>query len=163
MVVLNLAYNKNKLHKSLEHWSRNILSFDFLEKNPGEVSPPHFVWDFSSKIFLMLFPITSCKFGLYVHCNCFLSRLWNHKLWNQFYLSNQSVCFFAWPKSQDKNVNIMRWNKKYFSSSLKGFQLPKIVLDLRVRLLSKNNISCIIYFPSLFCCTCMNDNKQHER
>ena len=48
--------------------------------------------------------------------------------------------FFLRLKSQNKNLNILRtkralrWNKKYFLSFLKGFQLPKIVSDLRVRL-----------------------------
>ena len=33
-----------------------------------------------------------------------------------------------------ERIEILRWNKKYFSSFLKGFPLSKIVLDLRVRL-----------------------------
>ena len=32
LIALNLAYNKNKLYKTLGYWSRDILSFDFLEK-----------------------------------------------------------------------------------------------------------------------------------
>ena len=32
-----------------------MLNFDFLEKNLGIVSPPHFVYDFSKKIFFMLY------------------------------------------------------------------------------------------------------------
>ena len=31
--------------------------FDFLEKGPGLASPPHFVYDFLRKIFLMLYCI----------------------------------------------------------------------------------------------------------
>ena len=31
-----------------------MLNFEFLEKGLGIVSPPHFVYDFSSKMFLML-------------------------------------------------------------------------------------------------------------
>ena len=48
--------------------------------------------------------------------------------------------FSTQPKSQDKKLNILRTKrtfkvrKKNFSSLLKDFQLPKIVLDLRVRL-----------------------------
>ena len=30
--------------------------------------------------------------------------------------------------------SLLRWNKKYFSWFFKGFQLPEIVLDLRLRL-----------------------------
>ena len=54
-IALNLAYNKNKLNKTLEYWSRDTLNFDFLEKGLGIVSTPHFVYDFSRKIFLMLY------------------------------------------------------------------------------------------------------------
>ena len=34
-----------------------MLNFDFLEKGLGIVSLPHFVYDFSRKIFLMLYSI----------------------------------------------------------------------------------------------------------
>ena len=34
-----------------------MLNFDFLEKGLGIVSPPHFVYDFSRKMFLMLYSI----------------------------------------------------------------------------------------------------------
>ena len=54
---LNLAYNKNKPYKTLDYWSRDMLSFNFLEKNLGLVSPPHFVYDFSIKMFVMLHSI----------------------------------------------------------------------------------------------------------
>ena len=53
-IALRLAYNKNNLYKTSDHWSRDILNFDFLEKDLGIVSPPHFVYDFSTKMFLML-------------------------------------------------------------------------------------------------------------
>ena len=47
LMVLNLAYNKSKLYKTLGYCSRDRLNFDFLEKGLGRVSPPHFVYDFS--------------------------------------------------------------------------------------------------------------------
>ena len=34
-----------------------MLNFDILEKGPEIISPPHFVYDFSRKIFLMLYSI----------------------------------------------------------------------------------------------------------
>ena len=34
-----------------------MLNIDFLEKGAGIVSPPHFVYDFSRKKFLMLYPV----------------------------------------------------------------------------------------------------------
>ena len=39
-----------------------MLNFDFLEKDPGKVSPPHFVYDFSRKMFLMLYSINRPNF-----------------------------------------------------------------------------------------------------
>ena len=34
-----------------------MLNFDFLEKDLGIVSPPHFAYDFLRKMFLMLYSI----------------------------------------------------------------------------------------------------------
>ena len=52
--VLNLTYNKNKLFKTLDYWSSDMLNLDFGEKGLGMVPPPHFAYDFSRQIFLML-------------------------------------------------------------------------------------------------------------
>ena len=58
LIPLNLPYNKNKLYKTLDYRSRDMLNFRFLEMDGlGLVSPPHFVYDFSRKIFLMLHSI----------------------------------------------------------------------------------------------------------
>ena len=77
------------------------------------------------------------KIWQYVHCNRLLTRLWRHKFWNQPSLSNQTV-FYTWSKSQNKTFyylkELLRWNKKHFSSVFNNFQSPKIVSDLRVRL-----------------------------
>ena len=35
----------NKKYITLEYWSRDIIDFDFLEKDLGVVSLPHFVYD----------------------------------------------------------------------------------------------------------------------
>ena len=53
----NLAYNRNKLFKTLHCWIRDMLNFDFLDKGLGIVSPAYFVYDFSTKMFLMLYSI----------------------------------------------------------------------------------------------------------
>ena len=50
--------------------------------------------------------------GKYVYCNCFLTRLWRHKFWNQLYLSNQAV-FSTLPESQGNNSNILRTTKAF--------------------------------------------------
>ena len=45
-IVLNLAYSKNKLHQTLEYWSREIdLIFNFSEKRVRLVSPPRYMYD----------------------------------------------------------------------------------------------------------------------
>ena len=43
-----------------------------------------------------------------------------------------------------KQKEFLRWNKKHFSSFLKGFQLPKIVSDLRPPLKQKCALFCTI-------------------
>ena len=52
-----MAYNKNKLYKTLDYRSRDMLNFGFLEKGLGIVSSSHFVNDFSREMFLLLYPI----------------------------------------------------------------------------------------------------------
>ena len=47
-----------------------------------------------------------------------------------FHLIEKSRQKFKWLE----NENILSWNKNHFSSFLKGFQLPQIVSDHRVRL-----------------------------
>ena len=54
-IALNLACNKNRLYKTLNYWSRDMSNFDFLGRVIGIVSLPHFVYDFSRKMFLMLY------------------------------------------------------------------------------------------------------------
>ena len=45
------------LYKTSDYWSRDLLNFNFSEKGLGRVSPPYFVFNFSRKIFAMLYPI----------------------------------------------------------------------------------------------------------
>ena len=52
-IVFSLA-DKNKMYKTLEYWSRDMLNFEFLEKGLEVAPPPHFVNDFSRKMFLKL-------------------------------------------------------------------------------------------------------------
>ena len=56
-IALKFAYNRNKLFKPLNCWFRDMLNFYFLGKGLGIVSPAHFVYDFSRKVFLMLYSI----------------------------------------------------------------------------------------------------------
>ena len=57
MVVLDLAYNKNKLYKTLDYSSIDMLNVEFFEKSQGTVSPLHFVHNFPRKKFLMLYSV----------------------------------------------------------------------------------------------------------
>ena len=57
-----LGIQSNKMHKTLEHWSRDMLHFDYLEKDLGTLFPPHFVYNFSRKVFLMLYSINWLNF-----------------------------------------------------------------------------------------------------
>ena len=50
-IYFDLACNKNKLYKTLDYLSRDMLIF-----------PPHFVHDFSKKIFIMLYSINRSNF-----------------------------------------------------------------------------------------------------
>ena len=121
-IALNLSYNKSKLYKTLDYWSRDMLNFSFSEKGLGLVSPPHFVHDFPRKMFHMLHSIDhsilidqislyDClhfsRSWQYVYYNYFLARLWRHKIWNQPNFSYQVVLLHG-QKSQDKNLNILR-------------------------------------------------------
>ena len=56
-IAINLTYNKNKLYKTLDYASRDMINFNFSEKSLGLVSPPHFVYGFSRKMFLKLHSI----------------------------------------------------------------------------------------------------------
>ena len=50
----HLLYSKSKLHNILDYWFKIMFIFHFSEKSLGLVSRPHFVCDFSRKMFLML-------------------------------------------------------------------------------------------------------------
>ena len=52
-----LGYSKNKLYKTLDYWSRDMLNFNFSEKGLELVCPKHFVYGFSRKMLLMLYSI----------------------------------------------------------------------------------------------------------
>ena len=53
---------KNKLYNILDCWFRDMLNFDFLEKDLGLVSQSLFLYDFSRKIYFMLYSINWLNF-----------------------------------------------------------------------------------------------------
>ena len=65
-IALNLAYNKIKLHTTLNYWSRDMLNFEFLEKGLEIVFPSYFVYDFSRKMFLMWCSINWLNFTVWL-------------------------------------------------------------------------------------------------
>ena len=56
-MALNLAQKKKKMYKTFDYWSRDMLNFDFLEKGLGIVPPLYFMYNFSGKMFFMLYSI----------------------------------------------------------------------------------------------------------
>ena len=76
--------------------------------------------------FHCLVAFTSLDFGHNVYCNCLLTMLWRHKFWNWPYLSNKAI-FSTWQKVKylANEKSFLRWNKKHFSSLLKGFHWSK--------------------------------------
>ena len=106
MLVESSQNNNNinlKLCNTLDYWSRNMLNFDFLEKDLGIVSPPYFMYDFSQKLFLMLNSISWSNFiawlpllleimvNMCITIVCLLTSLRRHRFWNLLYLSNKVV------------------------------------------------------------------------
>ena len=53
---------QNKLYKTFDYWSRDVLNFNFSEKCLGLGSLPHFLQDFSRKMCLMLHSINLPNF-----------------------------------------------------------------------------------------------------
>ena len=88
----------------------------FLEKGLGIVAPPNFVYDFSRRMFLMVYSINSLNFTVWL-----LSVL---KI-----LSNVYIAIVFFPGCDVINFE----NDKSFDGE-KSFQLTKIVSDQRVRL-----------------------------
>ena len=74
-IAFNLAYNRNKLLRTLDYWYGDMLNFDFLEKCLGMVSSSHFVNDFTRKTFLKLCSINWPNF--FVWLSLFLEILSN--------------------------------------------------------------------------------------
>ena len=121
LITFKLARNRNKLFKILHYWSRDMLNFDFLDKGLGIVSPAHFVYDFLIKMFLMLHSIDWPNFVAwlplfpeilsnmciaivcYPGCDVMDSEIKLFFLIQPFFL----------PKSNDKNLNILRTKRAF--------------------------------------------------
>ena len=144
-MAFNLAYNKSKMCKTLDYWSREKFNIDFLEEGPGIVSPPHFVYDFSRKMFLILYSINWSNLTVWLPL---LLDILGICIFQLFLFQVVTSCFkikliflikplLYMNKKLRQKINILRvkrWNNKHFSLFLQRFHLPEIVSDLRVRL-----------------------------
>ena len=101
-----------------------MLNFSFSEKGLGLVSPSLFVYDFPQKMLHSInWPLSGCPYFSRYLVICalwlFISQVvtsWNLKLiW-----SSLSSRFTTWPKSQGKNLNILR-TKRSFEVKCKAF------------------------------------------
>ena len=61
-LVLMYFYSSQLGIKTLDYRSRDMLNFDFLEKSLEIVSLPHFVYDFSRKMFLTSYSVNWSNF-----------------------------------------------------------------------------------------------------
>ena len=132
----------------LDYWSKNKHNFDFLERGLGIVFLPHFMNNFSWKMFQILYSINWKSFivwfpllleilgSMCIAIICYPGwDVINFEI-NLIFLIKQF--FYMTKKSRqkvkylEKEKKLLRWNKNYFSSILKDFQLPKIVSDLQV-------------------------------
>ena len=90
-IVLNLAYNKKKVYKTLSYWSGDMLNVDFSEKGVCGTgfTTTFYVWLSKKNVsyaifyeltkFHCLVVFTCWDIGQYVYSNGFLTRLWCHK------------------------------------------------------------------------------------
>ena len=119
-----------------------MLNFDFLKKGLGIVSPAHFVYDFSTKMFLLLYSINWPNFiawlsllleilsnmciaiVCYPGCDVMDFEIPLIILIEPFFLHDQKAMTKT-SISRERN-ELLGWNKKYLSPFLKGFQLSKM-------------------------------------
>ena len=129
--------------QTLDYWSRNMLNFDFLEKDVAIVSTPYFVHDFSRKMVLIWYSIDWPNFivwlpllleilgNICVAIACFTScDVKDFEIKGVLpgliqLLGNWKEAMTKTQISSERN-ELLRWNKKHFSSILKGFQIKEV-------------------------------------
>ena len=98
----------------------------------GLTPPPHFAYDFSRKIFFMLYPVIWTNFTIWLVLT--IEKLGKVTIVIicipicdvidfEINISFLVKPFFTWPK---KSGQLLIWNKKHFPSFLKGFLLKQI-------------------------------------
>ena len=127
-----------------------MLTFDFLEMGLGLNPPPHFVYDIFRKIFLMLCSINWPSLIVWLPLlltilgnMCIVIISFSNLSRDNFGINVSFLIklFFVWPKkNQIKNAVTLRTKRavnvkwKHFKLFSKGFHLPEIVSNLKVRL-----------------------------
>ena len=121
-IAFNLVYNESKLYNTLDYWSRDMSNFNFSEKDLELVSPPHFIYYFSRKTFLVLILLTDqvslsdCLYFSRYWAICVLQLSVNQAVtsWNlKIPLSFWSSRFSTWPKREEDNLNIFRTKRAF--------------------------------------------------
>ena len=137
------------MYQTLDYWSRDMINYNFSEKDLELVSPLYFVYDFSKKTFLLLHSINWPIFivwlpllleilgNMFITINiflikpfCYMTKKSRHCLYFSKYwatcllrlISFLSSRFATWTKSQDKSLNILR-TKRAFDWNKKHFSL----------------------------------------
>ena len=110
-IALKLAYNRKNLFKTLPYWSRDMLNFDFLDKGLGIVFLPHFVYDFSTKMFLMLYSINWPNFIAWLPL---LLKM----------LCNMCTAIVCQPGCgvMDFEINLIFWSSRFFYMTKMSWQ-----------------------------------------
>ena len=80
--------------------------------------------------FHCLIVFTSRNVEQFVYYDCFLTRLWSHKIWNYHYLSYQAVLLHGQIVKTKTQISwewkeLLRWNKKHFFIIFKGLSFVK--------------------------------------
>ena len=133
--------------------------FYLFRKVSGLVYQLHFEHDFSRKRFFMLHSINWPTFivwlplfleilgNMYMTIVCFPGCDFVKFEINLIIFPIKPFCYMT-KKSRQKlkyleKKELLTWNKKHFASVIKGFQLPKMISDLKVRLWV---LTCIHYY-----------------
>ena len=130
----------NSLKLYLDYWFTDMLNFDFLEKSLGIVSPPHLVYLSCYILFTGKILESGYLYFLRYWVICVLQSFPLQTVTSS--ILKLTVLLSTWVKLQDQKLKYIvngksfeREIKSVFSSFLKGFQFPKIALDMRVRVL----------------------------
>ena len=99
-----------------------MLNSDFSAKGLGLVSSTHFVYDFSTKMFLILYSVSSQKFIVYLALRLeilgnsvllFVSHFVTSWILKLILAPSHQPVFLDDPKSQNKNLNIFRKKRAF--------------------------------------------------